>query len=121
MITTRNIEADDSKKEKKLKQVITKDIDASPPKAENPSREKTRGVSTHTIADVADIQEKARRDKIMAEKGMAVAYDGMADMETKGLKEARELDVENDKGFNLRYAIVEIDELLQGFPRRELK
>ena len=116
MITTRQIEADNPKKEEKLKQATTKDIDTTPPMPKNLNPQKATQVSTRNIEDVADIAEKKRRDAIMAEKGIAVSYDGMADMETKEW-----FDAEDDKGFNLQYAIVEIDELLQGISRRELK
>ena len=123
MITTRQIEADNPKKEEKLKQATTKDIDTTPPMPKNLNPQKATQVSTRNIEDVADIAEKKRRDEIMAEKGIAVSYDGMADMETKGLNKAKELTVENknEKAFNLQYAIVEIDEILQGIPRRRLK
>ena len=116
MITTRQIDADNPKKAEKLKQATTKDVDASIPRTENPNPQKSVNVSTRNITDVADIAEKKRRDAIMAEKKMAISHDGMADMETKEW-----FDVEDDKGFNLQYAIVEVDELLQGMSRRELK
>ena len=116
MITTRNIKAEIPRQEGRLKQVTTKDINVNVKVPESPNLQKTAQVSTHNIADVEDIAEKKRRDAIMVEKKMAISHDGMADMETKEW-----FDVEDDKGFNLQYAIVEVDELLQGILRRELK
>lgn len=107
MITTRNIKAEIPKQVGRLKQVITKDIDTSSPMPENPIPN-SLGISTGNIADAGDIQEKKRRDEIMEEKSISLK----AEVLPLG---------ENDKGFNLQYAIVEIDELLQGISRRELK
>jgi len=146
MITTRQIDADNSKKEERLKRTTTKDIDVSIKRdpiiifidetaqemledfeVELPKSNPSQSVSTHNIADVADIAEKKRRDAIMAEKikpgdeNIAVSYGTMSEGETMSLKQAKEVYAENDKGFNLQYAIVEIDELLQGVLRRELK
>ena len=68
MITTRQINVDLAKEKLKLRGVTTRNIDAGvrvePPKA----KIKPRGVSTTTLADVADIAEKKRRDDIMVEK-----------------------------------------------------
>ena len=112
MITTRQIDADNPKKAEKLKQATTKDVDASIPRTENPNPQKSVNVSTRNITDVADIAEKKRRDAIMAEKkGISLNAEILPSGEN----------VENDKGFNLQYAIVEIDGLLQGILRRELK
>ena len=112
MITTRQIKADIAKRAGKLGQATTKDVDASIPRVENPNPQKTAQVSTHNIADVADIAEKKRRDAIMAEKKEV-------SLKTEVLPFGE--NIEDDKGFNLQYAIVEIDELLQGVLRRELK
>ena len=122
MITTRQIDADNPKKAEKLRQATTKDVDASIPRTENLNPQKSVNVSTRNIADVADIAEKKRRDEIMAEKepfgfheGEVVYHNGKGGLRTKA-----QIEKEN-KGFNLQYAIVEIDELLQGILRRELK
>jgi len=72
MITTRQINVDLAKEKLKLRGVTTRNIDAGvrvePPKG----KIKPRGVSTTTLADVADIAEKKRRDDIMAEKKLAM-------------------------------------------------
>lgn len=72
MITTREINVDLTKGKLKLRRVSTKDIDAGvrvePPKEPI----KTRGVSTTTLPDVADIAEKKRRDDIAVEKKLAM-------------------------------------------------
>ena len=131
MITTRQIDADNSKKEERLKRTTTKDIDVSIKRdpiiifidetaqemledfeVELPKSNPSQSVSTHNIADVADIAEKKRRDEIMAEKKEV-------SLKTEVLPFGE--NIEDDKGFNLQYAIVEIDELLQGVLRRELK
>ena len=71
MITTREINVDLSKGSK-LNRVTTKDVDASP-KVKFPKKPvKVKGITTSNIADVADIQEKKRRDDIMAEKKLAM-------------------------------------------------
>lgn len=66
MITTRDIKVDLNLGKRPLKQVTTKSVDVyvKPGKPE-PTK---IAVSTHTIEDVADIAEKARRDKIAAQK-----------------------------------------------------
>lgn len=68
MITTREINVNLDKGRGKLQRVTTRDVDASikvrPPKKPI----KATGITTTTLADVADIAEKRRRDKIMAEK-----------------------------------------------------
>ena len=127
MITTRQIKADIAKQAGKLEQATTKDVDASIPRVENPNPQKTAQVSTHNIADVADIAEKKRRDAIMAEK-LKEGYLANAKLNQKISEDFKyvdsegiQIDVEDDKGFNLQYAIVEIDELLQGMSRMELK
>lgn len=114
MITTKNIKVDLSKQAGRLKQVTTKTIDASIPTVKNPNPVKAKTVSTGTIEDVADIAEKKRRDEIMVEKNqqkIEVFYSPIVSFGS----------VEDDKGFNLQYAVVEIDGLLQGISRRELK
>lgn len=72
MITTREINVNLSKGKLKLRQSTTKDVDASirvePPKEPI----KTRGVSTTTLPDVADIVEKKRRDDIAIEQKLAM-------------------------------------------------
>jgi len=146
MITTRQIDADNSKKEERLKRTTTKDIDVSIKRdpiiifidetaqemledfeVELPKSNPSQSVSTHNIADVADIAEKKRRDAIMAEK-LKEGYLANAKLNQKISEDFKyvdsegiQIDVEDDKGFNLQYAIVEIDELLQGVLRRELK
>ena len=68
MITTREINVNLDKGQTKLKQVSTKTIDASI-KVEQPKEPiKAQGISTTTLADVADIAEKKRRDDIAAER-----------------------------------------------------
>jgi len=66
MITTREINVNLGKG-RKLGRITTKDIDASI-KVEQPKDKaiKTPIISTHNMADVADIAEKRRRDEIMA-------------------------------------------------------
>lgn len=68
MITTRQVSVDLAKEKLKLRRVTTKTVDASdrvePPKG----KIKPRGVTSTTLADVADIAEKKRRDDIMKEK-----------------------------------------------------
>ena len=146
MITTRQIDADNSKKEERLKRTTTKDIDVSIKRdpiiifidetaqemledfeVELPKSNPSQSVSTHNIADVADIAEKKRRDAIMAEK-LKEGYLANAKLNQKISEDFKyvdsegiQIDVEDDKGFNLQYAIVEVDELLQGILRRELK
>ena len=72
MITTRQINVNLSKGKLKLRHVSTKGIDAGvrvePPKEPI----KPRGVTSTTLADVADIAEKKRRDDIMAEKKLTM-------------------------------------------------
>ena len=72
MITTRQINVNLSKGKLKLRHVSTKGIDAGvrvePPKEPI----KPRGVTSTTLADVADIREKKRRDDIMAERKLAM-------------------------------------------------
>lgn len=103
MITTREINVD-LRKGSKLDRVTTKDVDASP-KVKFPKKlVKAKGISTSNIADVADILEKKRRDDIAEEKKLAVFIDN-----------------EGFKKLNMRFTFVEIDDLIQAFPRRELK
>lgn len=66
MITTRDIKVDLNRGRRPLKQVTTKSVDVyvKPGKSE-PTK---IAVSTHTIQNVADIAEKARRDRIAAER-----------------------------------------------------
>ena len=95
MITTRQINVDLAKEKLKLRGVTTKDIDAGvrvePPKAPI----KPRGVSTTTLADVADIAEKKRRDDIMAERKAALIK---SDKEKKlAMKDEKKI-VINEKG-----------------------
>ena len=72
MITTKQINVNLAKEKLKLRHVTTKGIDAGvqvePPKAPI----KPRGVTTTTLADVADIAEKKRRDDIAAEQKFAM-------------------------------------------------
>ena len=72
MITTRNINVNLDKGKLKLRHVTTKDIDASirvePPK----EPVKTKSITTTTLADVADIAEKKKRDDIMAERKLTM-------------------------------------------------
>ena len=72
MKTTREINVNLTRGKLKLRQVTTKNVDASlrvePPKEPI----KPRGVSTTTQADVADIAEKKRRDDIAKEKKLAM-------------------------------------------------
>jgi len=113
MISTRNIKADIPKQAGKLKQATTKDIDTGVPMPEKPNPQEPVQVSTSNIADVADIAEKQRRDAIMEEKnqqGTEVFYSPIVSF-----------DMKDDRSFNLQYAVVEIDGLLQGISRRELK
>lgn len=68
MITTREIDVNLKKGHRKLIHVTTKNVDASI-KVELPKEPiKTQGISTNSMADVADIAEKRRRDEIMAER-----------------------------------------------------
>jgi len=67
MITTREINVN-LEKGHKLERATTKNIDASI-KVELPKEPiKTQSISTTTLADIADIAEKKRRDEIMAER-----------------------------------------------------
>ena len=72
MITTRQINVNLSKGKLKLRHVSTKGIDAGvrvePPKEPI----KPRGVTSTTVADVADIREKKRRDDIAVEKKLTM-------------------------------------------------
>jgi hypothetical protein len=72
MITTRNINVNLDKGKLKLRHVTTKNIDAGvrvePPK----EPVKTKSITTTTLADVADIAEKKRRDDIAAERKLAM-------------------------------------------------
>jgi len=72
MITTKEINVNLAKEKLKLRGVTTKNIDAGvrvePPKA----KIKPRGISTTTLADVADMAEKKRRDDIAVEKKLAM-------------------------------------------------
>lgn len=106
MITTKEINVNLDKGRPKLKRITTKDIDANikikPPK----EPVKTQSISTRALADIADIAEKKRRDDIMAERKASRA--------TKG----------NDKELaklNMQFVFVEIDGIIQAYPRRELK
>jgi len=109
MITTRNIKAEIPRQEGRLKQVTTKDINVNVKVPESPNLQKTVQVSTHNIADVEEIAEKKRRDEIMAEK------------KTEPTLQIKKRTDEALERFWMQYAIVEVDELLQGMSRRELK
>ena len=78
MITTRNIDVNLDKGKLKLRHITTKDIDAGvrvePPK----EPVKTKSITTTTLADVADIAEKKRRDDIAAEKKLTINKKGEA-------------------------------------------
>jgi hypothetical protein len=67
MITTRQINVSLDKGGKKLGQVSTKDVDASIRVEPKPTK-KAIGISTATLADVADIAAKKERDDIMAQR-----------------------------------------------------
>ena len=73
MISTRDMESALAKKERELKRVTTKTVDASPKKIEKAvldplKMNKSPLVTTHNMADVADQSEKGERDVIAAQR-----------------------------------------------------
>jgi len=68
MITTRKIDVNLSKGRIKLNRTTTKNIDASIKVKQPKKKIKSPVVSTHNMADIADIIEKRKRDEIMAER-----------------------------------------------------
>ena len=72
MITTRQVNVNLDKGKLKLRHVTTKDIDAGV--RVEPPREpiKTKSITTTTLADVADVAEKKRRDDIAVERKLAM-------------------------------------------------
>jgi len=91
MITTRDINVDLSRGKRPLQQKTTKEVDVYV-KQGKPKPTKI-AVSTHNIEDVADIAEKARRDKIVKQrkdfrKGDTVYKNEKGELKTEGqLKE----------------------------------
>ena len=90
MITTKQINVNLSKGKLKLRQVTTKEVDASlrvePPK-EPIKLKKIASITTTTLPDVADIAEKKRRDDIAKEKKLAMKDEkkiAMAEKEVEG-------------------------------------
>ena len=112
MITTRDVEAPRLDSRKRLKYTSTKEVDASP-LAIKPEDIKPSGpsISTTTIGDIQEEAQRRKRAEIIAQR--------------KKIEEAKlspsEFDAEDDRGFNMTYVVVEIDDLLQGISRRELK
>lgn len=106
MITTKQINVILGKGRTKLERVTTKKIDASIKVGHPKEPIKAKSISTHSMADVADILEKKRRDDIMAQRKASRSVKG----DDKGLEK-----------LNMQFAFVEIDDLIQAFSRRELK
>lgn len=68
MITTKDINVILEKGQGKLKQMTTKDVDASIKVVQPKEPVKPKIISTHSMADVADIMDKKKRDDIMAQR-----------------------------------------------------
>ena len=140
MITTREINVDLSKGGR-LNRVTTKNVDASPlrvfdfPKIifvdgiaqemsedfaiEIPKHKLIKSISTHNIADVADITEKKRRDDIAIEKKASKST--IQAIKTEPFPLNFITDDEGFKKLNTQFVFVEFDGLIQAFSRKELK
>ena len=112
MITTRQVMVNLDKKQVKLEHVTTKAINVNPKIEKAPEKpKKVTIVSTGKMADIKDIEEKRRRDAIMAERKKEVFHSPIVSFKkNEGLEK-----------LNRQFVLADIDDLIQGIPRRELK
>lgn len=122
MITTKQINVNLEKGNLKHRQVTTKNIDAGvrvePPKEPI----KSRSVSTNALP--TDIDEKRKRDAIMAERKKAEERN--VPTETEAMNESFDISdavyqEEEFKRMNTQYVFVDVDGIVQAVSRRELK